>query len=246
MLHSIIHWPAEARPDLWPMALDQAIYLWNNMPQRSTRMAPTELFTETKFSNYNHLQRAHVWGCPVYVLDPMLQDGKKLPKWRPRARRGFYVGVSQRNSTNIGRVLNLQTGHISNQFQCVYDNHFTTVSCPGGNPFEAASFNVTSWNHILESGYERHVNIEVDDRGRPIVLRALDDNWLTGPERQLRALIRRQQTERRMEQLRADGQARAQREPRLLPEADPPPPRLQREPEQQLQRELLPNPEPTR
>jgi hypothetical protein len=245
MLHSIIHWPAEARPDLWPMDLDQAIYLWNNVPQRSTRMAPTELFTETKFSNYNHLQRAHVWGCPVYVLDPMLQDGKKLPKWRPRARRGFYVGVSQRNSTNIGRVLNLQTGHISNQFQCVYDNHFTTVSCPGGNPFEAASFNVTSWNHILESGYERHVNIEVDDRGRPIVLRALDDDWLTGPERQLRALICRQQTERLMEQLRADGQARAQREPRLLPEADPPPPRLQREPEQQLQRELLPNPEPT-
>jgi hypothetical protein len=49
MLHSIIHWPAEARPDLWPMALDQAIYLWNNMPQRGTRMAPTELFTATKF-----------------------------------------------------------------------------------------------------------------------------------------------------------------------------------------------------
>jgi hypothetical protein len=154
MLHSIIHWPAEARPDLWPMALDQAIYLWNNMPQRGTRMAPTELFTATKFLNYNHLQRAHVWGCPVYVLDPMLQDGKKLPKWRPRARRGFYVGVSQRHSTNIGRVLNLQTGHISDQFHCVYDDHFATVSCPGGNPFEAASFDVTSWNRILESGYE--------------------------------------------------------------------------------------------
>jgi transposase InsO family protein len=83
MLHSIIHWPAEARPDLWPMALDQAIYLWNNLPKRSTQMTPSELFTGTKFPNYNHLQRAHVWGCPVYVLDPMLQDGKKLPRWRP-------------------------------------------------------------------------------------------------------------------------------------------------------------------
>jgi hypothetical protein len=26
MLHSIIHWPAEAQPDIWPMALDQAKY----------------------------------------------------------------------------------------------------------------------------------------------------------------------------------------------------------------------------
>jgi hypothetical protein len=163
MLHSIIHWPAEARPDLWPMALDQAIYLWNNMPKQGTRMAPTELFPGTKFPNYNHLQRAHVWGCPVYVLDPMLQDGKKLPKWRPQACQDFYVGVSQRHSTKSGCVLNLQTGHISDQFHCAYDDHFATVSCPEGNPFEAASFDLTSWNCILESGYERHVNIEVDD-----------------------------------------------------------------------------------
>jgi hypothetical protein len=214
------------------MALDQAIYLWNNMPQRGTRMAPTKLFTVTEFLNYNHLQQAHVRGCPVYVLDPMLQDGKKLPKWRLRARRGFYVCVSQRHSTNIRRVLNLQTGHISDQFHCVYGDHFATVSCPDGNPFEAASFNVTSWNRILESGYERHINIEVDDRGRPIVLRALDDDWLTGPERQLRALIRRQRMERHMEQLRANGHARAQKEPDLAPQ----PTRLQREPAHRLQR----------
>jgi hypothetical protein len=62
-------------------------------------MAPIELFTCMKFPNYNHLQRSHVWGCPVYVLDPMLQDGKKIPKWKPRARRGFYIGVSKQHST---------------------------------------------------------------------------------------------------------------------------------------------------
>ena len=45
-----------------------------------------------------------------------------------------------------------------------------------------------------------------------------------------------------MEQVRANGQARAQREPGLAP----PPTRLQREPEPQLQRELVPYPEPTR
>jgi hypothetical protein len=25
----------------------------------------------------------HVWGCPVYVLDKTLGDGKKIPKWKP-------------------------------------------------------------------------------------------------------------------------------------------------------------------
>jgi hypothetical protein len=72
MLHSIIHWPGEARLGLWPMALDHSVYLWKNMPKRGTRMAPIELFTGMKFPNYNHLQRSHVWGCPVCVLHPML------------------------------------------------------------------------------------------------------------------------------------------------------------------------------
>jgi hypothetical protein len=163
-------------------------------------MAPIEFFTGTKFPNYNHLQRAHVWGCPVYVLAPVLQDGKKLPEWRPRARQGCYMGVSQRHSTNIGPVLNLHTGHLSYQFHCgVYDDHCSTVSCPTGNPFETASFSLQSWNCILE--------FEVDDRGRPIVLQALDDDWPTGRERQLRDLIHQQRTEHRMEQLQANGQA---------------------------------------
>jgi hypothetical protein len=140
MLHFIIHWPGEARLNLWPMALDHSVYLWNNMPKRGTRMAPIELFTGMKFPNYNHLQRSHVWGCPVYVLNPMLQDGKKIPKWKPRARRGFYIGVSKQHSTTVGRVLNLNTGFISNQYHCVYDVLFSSAPCPIGNPFDPETF----------------------------------------------------------------------------------------------------------
>jgi hypothetical protein len=36
MLHQVLHWPSETHLDLWPFALNQAIYLWNNMPKRST------------------------------------------------------------------------------------------------------------------------------------------------------------------------------------------------------------------
>ena len=232
MLHSIIHWPGEARLELWPMAMDQAIYLWNNSPKRGSRMAPTEIFTGMKFENYNHLQRAHVWGCPVYVLDPMLQDGKKVPKWLPCARRGLYVGVSQRHSTTVGHVLNLNTGHISDQYHCVYDDTFSTVSCPFGNPFNVDTFSDETWQRILESGYERHVNVEVDDRGRPLPLFELANDWLSGPERLLRARLRRERTERRMQHLRNDPETQAQREPRVqrehrVPaEPDPQPPPL--------------------
>jgi transposase InsO family protein len=78
LLHSIIHWPEQADPKLWPFALDYAVYLWNSMPQRDNLQAPIELFASTKFDSYEHLQRAHVWGAPAYVLEPKLQDGKKV------------------------------------------------------------------------------------------------------------------------------------------------------------------------
>jgi hypothetical protein len=43
-------------------------------------------------------------GCPVYVLDPKLQDGQKIPKWDPRSRRGMFVGVSNAHSSIVGRI----------------------------------------------------------------------------------------------------------------------------------------------
>lgn len=36
-------------------------------------------------STHSQLQNAHPWGCPVYVLDPGLQDGHKVQCWDPRA-----------------------------------------------------------------------------------------------------------------------------------------------------------------
>lgn len=32
LLHLAIHWLEEVTLDLWPMAMDYAIYLWNRMP----------------------------------------------------------------------------------------------------------------------------------------------------------------------------------------------------------------------
>jgi hypothetical protein len=198
MLHQVIHWPAEADLQLWPFALDQAVFLWNNMPQTRTRLAPLELFTGTKFGSHKQLQRAHVWGCPVFVLDPMLQDGKKIPKWKPRARRGLYVGVSPRHSTTVGRVLHLVTGNVSDQYHCVYDDHFSTVSSAEGGVFDPDTFSATSWSRLLDTGHERHVDIDMDARGNPIPLPPLDEEWLSAAERHLRTQIRHQRRHHRV------------------------------------------------
>ena len=39
-----------------------------------------EMLTKTK-ADHKDLVHSHVWGCPVYVLEAKLQNGKKLPKW---------------------------------------------------------------------------------------------------------------------------------------------------------------------
>jgi len=81
MLHAALHWPEAADLALWPFAMDYAVWLWNHMPHLQNRLAPVELFTGGKLPNdLLHLDRCHVWGCPSYVLDPVLQDNKKLPK----------------------------------------------------------------------------------------------------------------------------------------------------------------------
>ena len=87
MLQQAILWPDAASLKLWPFAMDHAVYIWNNLPKKDTRLSALEMLTQMKEQYYHSIVHSHVWGCPVYVLDPKLQDGKKLPKWDPQAMR---------------------------------------------------------------------------------------------------------------------------------------------------------------
>ena len=67
-------------------------------------------------------KKQHVWGCPVFVLDPNQQDkNKKLPEYL-RSRLGQYLGA-------IGNILSLATGHVSPQYHVVHKHCFTEESC---------------------------------------------------------------------------------------------------------------------
>ncbi len=94
LMHCFVHWPEHYDTTLWPFALDHAVFLYNHTPKKWLNWStPMEVFCGTKV-DCKYLPRMKVWGCPVYVLDPRLQDGKKIPKWEPKARLGMNLGIS--------------------------------------------------------------------------------------------------------------------------------------------------------
>jgi hypothetical protein len=106
--------------------MSYAVHLHNHTPRRQDGLCPVEIWSKSK-SNHSHLKNAHPFGCPVYVLDPRLQDGFKIPRWEPQSRRGVFVGVSPLHASNVGLILNPNTNRLSPQFHCVYDDYFETV-----------------------------------------------------------------------------------------------------------------------
>jgi hypothetical protein len=154
MIHFAMHWPQVAETNLWPFAVDHAVYLWNRIPNSKTKLAPIDILTTLLHFGNNDLQRLHVFGCPVYILDPKLQDAKKLPKWSRRSRRGIYLGLSKHHSSNVHLVLNPETGNVSPQYHVVFDDSFSTVYSDG-------QFDADVWNSLVTSNLEKHPDAEV-------------------------------------------------------------------------------------
>jgi hypothetical protein len=78
-------------------------------------------------TNCEFLRRAKVFGCHVYILEPWLQDGKKIPKWERRARRAQFLGFSKEHSSLSALVRNLQSNSITPQFHFVAHQQFETM-----------------------------------------------------------------------------------------------------------------------
>ena len=166
LMQQLIHWPNEFRADLWPFAMNMAVHIWNNLPRAHHGFTPRELFTNERqpITLRYPLQRTKVWGCPVWVLNPKLQDAKRIPKWSKRSRLGMYVGPSLEHSSDVGLVLNLDTGAVSAQYHVVYDETFSTV--PG--MLTDAVFDEAEWNKLFElGGYENNVNPMLDKDAIP-------------------------------------------------------------------------------
>ena len=55
MIHSAIHWSDVSNVSLWPMVVNQAIFLWNHLPQLETGLSPSDIFTKIRYP----LQKLH-------------------------------------------------------------------------------------------------------------------------------------------------------------------------------------------
>jgi hypothetical protein len=98
------------------------------------------------------------------------------------------------------------------QFHCVYDDLFSSINSPEGNPFEIDRFSDQHWNRLIKSGYERHAEPKMDAAGNPIPFPEITDDWLSGPERHLWKQICHERCEKRV---RLNNQQRNPPEPML-------------------------------
>ncbi len=109
---------------------------------------PIKITTKTKLDHRDLLQ-THVWGCPVFVWDPKLQDGKKIPKW---THLGQFLGYLDQHSSLTANVCNLSTGYISPQFHLVFDDKFETIVGTGGDT-DDADFANEICNRLFETNW---------------------------------------------------------------------------------------------
>ena len=151
MVHAAMYWPSNSSDNthVWPFDIQYAVWLFNHIPNQDTGLTPLEFFTKTK-SDHHELQRAHVWGCLVFVLDPRLQDGKKIPKWNCCTCLAQFVGFSPEHSTLVANIWHLQTNHVSPQFHLIHDNNFENIldDTPLDHPLSDKHFLISSTNPV--------------------------------------------------------------------------------------------------
>ena len=200
MLHVALHWSENGVDNLalWPFAVKHAVWLYNRLPNRVTGLTPLELLTSSK-ADHRDLLRAHVWGCPTFVLDARLQDGKKIPKWNTRSLLGQFLGYSDEHSSLVANIRHLGTGHVSPQYHCVFDDLFQTVFSDGDNQPVVDAI----CNNLWDNNREQYAEEEYDADGMLVYQPPpLDEVWLSEPDRRERKdrLRKQQQRRRRIEQ----------------------------------------------
>ena len=131
LIHANRRWPNAVDAHLWPYALRTANEIFNITPylQDPEGRSPLQLFSDSPVDiSVKHYKP---FGCPVYVLDPSIQEGNKGRKWTERSKVGIYLGQSPIHSRNVALVLG-ESGHVSPQFHVTFDPGFQTVREQGG------------------------------------------------------------------------------------------------------------------
>jgi hypothetical protein len=138
LLHAAHRWPKAINASLWPASLKHYTNLRNSMPTEfragakiGRKKLPDEYdkSPESRFSGSEvetNLDHFHPFGSPVYVLENSLQALQSHNKWIDCSKVGIYLCHSPNHVSSVPLILNTQTGLVSPQFHCIYDNEFST------------------------------------------------------------------------------------------------------------------------
>ena len=80
LLHAKRYWPDAINKMLWSYALKAFAEHLNEFKVVGYGITPMEKFVGTTIDIT--IKNCHTWGCPVYILDSILQGSiARLPKW---------------------------------------------------------------------------------------------------------------------------------------------------------------------
>ena len=111
--------------NLWPQAIKHVVNVRNSLPRPGKTESPLSKFAGT--SVQPNLKHFHPFGCPVYVLQAPLQTKSPFSKWGERSRIGIFLCHSPHHASSVPLILPTQTGLVSPQFHCVFDDNFDTA-----------------------------------------------------------------------------------------------------------------------
>ena len=138
LLHAAHRWPKAINAALWPSALKHYTNIRNSLPtefipgEKQGRKLSPGRYEQSPLSKFTgtevepNLDHFHPFGSPVYVLENNLQAHHAHNKWEDRSRVGIFLCHSPSHASNVPLVLNTQTGLVSPQFHCIFDNQFDT------------------------------------------------------------------------------------------------------------------------
>ena len=108
----------------------------------------TPLSALSKSQALLNIKDQHTLGHPVFVLDPKLQQSRKLPKENDRLNLFVCVATSQFHAGDVSLVMSYYTGLISSQFHLVFDDTFYTITSI------YQGLELPNWNHLCRTSSE--------------------------------------------------------------------------------------------
>ena len=150
MLHAAIHWPKQADPAFWPMAVTHTMYLYNHVPRTELGVCLANLFTCTHWAQQK-FHDCHVWGCPVYMLDKHLSNGK-LPHWKPHSKHLLFMNHSPMHASTMLLILNPNSGALSSAFHIVFDYCFAVIPL-----LDSYAFPWELWDKLFSKSHYQYV-----------------------------------------------------------------------------------------